>query len=150
MSRGTSCLFAVSIVICLPFFVPVWMCQFWTLLRPIVSHVNHFSKSVTRACLYPCNLLVKHPPRPLTPIGSTRRPLWREDGSVRYSCSWTWPAQSFSGLSSDQIQVILRPTARRQVCSGTRPQSGTSDQFFFLSTDIIFRHFLFFCTGCPL
>jgi hypothetical protein len=49
-----------------------------------------------------------------------------------------------------QVQVILRPTASRPVCPRMRPPCGTSDQFFFLSMDIIFRHLQLFCMGRPL
>jgi hypothetical protein len=48
-----------------------------------------------------------------------------------------------------QVQVILRLKVSWPVCPGIRPPSGTSDQFFFLSTDIIFRYLLFFLYGAP-
>jgi hypothetical protein len=41
------------------------------------------------------------------------------------------------------LQSYLRPTASRTACPGIRPPSETHDQFFFLSTEIILRHFRF-------
>jgi hypothetical protein len=36
-----------------------------------------------------------------------RHPLWRENGSVVYNCSWPSPAQSFSGPSPIGLVVIF-------------------------------------------
>jgi hypothetical protein len=42
-----------------------------------------------------------------------------------------------SGIWRVQVQDTLRRKVSRSVCPGTRPPSGTCDQFLFLSTEII-------------
>jgi hypothetical protein len=37
----------------------------------------------------------------------TGRPLWWEDGPIIYSCAWTSPAQSFSGLNTTGLTTIF-------------------------------------------
>jgi hypothetical protein len=49
-----------------------------------------------------------------------------------------------------QVEVTLRQTVSRPVFSGIRPPSGTRDQFFFTSTEIILWHLHFYSMGRPL
>jgi hypothetical protein len=45
--------------------------------------------------------------RPKTRFLLLRHPLWREDGSVVYSCCWSSPEQSFSGPSPAGLMTIF-------------------------------------------
>jgi hypothetical protein len=52
--------------------------------------------------------------------------------------------------SSVKFKVTLQPTVSRSVCPSIMSLSGTRDQFFFLFTEIIFRHLRFFSMKSPV
>jgi hypothetical protein len=62
------------------------------------------------------------------------------------SCSF----QYYFVLTQVQIQVILQLTVCLSVSPSIRPPTGTRNQFFFLSMEIVFRHLCFFSIERPL
>jgi hypothetical protein len=63
------------------------------------------------------------------------RPLWREDGSVIYCCSWDSPAQSLSDLSPAGLETIFycpifldSPNLEGQVPVYTFPKNRVAHQ----------------------
>jgi hypothetical protein len=88
-------------------------------------------------------------------------PLWQEGGSVIYGCCLALPVQSVLSPSPVALMTVVycfnldtppilrklkfklsydQRSVSQSVYPGLRPPSGTCEQFFFLSTEIILRH----------